>query len=362
MSERWTFQIHDTNSGAFMKEVFPTTGNWRTTFTGIGEGRHTFHLRDPDRALPRKLWQSLATQWKCTLVVLWDGIPVYSGVVLTWKWDKFAGVLTLSHSEAAIFLAVRHLFGLSQYEVGTVTITGKSLRAAVRAIIFECMGPKSSRWVIPIVYPADEAGTFSKTYFNYEFQLGEKVVREIQARENGPDWFLHPQLKADGSLEYELRIGNPRLSGGRFRWEVDAEESGLTKMTVESDAKKQLTGAMTIGKGSGEDTPWGRAPEPIDGYTGPYLDVSLPYSTELDPAVLSAFARAALAARQKPTKQYEMTLLASAYPGADKLVPGSSAVLAFDGDEFLDEETVTTQIMALAGDMGFDLKPELQEV
>lgn len=358
----WSFFIVDTNTGVKQLQVFPFSGSWRSVINGFGSGQHAFQLRDFGTKLPRATWRSLTQPWARTLVVCWAGVPVYAGIIQHRHYSRATGILTVRHSEVRSIFSRRHPFGVNEYEVGTLTVTNKSIRGAIRAIVLACAGPRSSRWVLPIVYPPDEAGTYSNTWPNFSFPLGEKMISDAQDMEGGPDVHFQPRWAADGSIEYELRLGVPRIPGATFEWLATAEQSGAIDAEVEDDASKQLTGVLTIGEGSEVDIKWGRAPELTGGSVIPYLDTSRPYKSIGDQAQLDSFARAELATFREPTTQYSMSVLASGYPGADKLQPGSRLRLGFNGDEFINDGFAQLHLLGLSGDMTQTIKLEVQGV
>lgn len=365
MTDRWSLWAVDSNSGAKQQRLSPSSGSWRRVINGAGSGTHSFQLRARPKTISldswRTMWQDWTRPWARTLVVCWDDTPVYAGVIIGSVWDRKKGVLTVSHEEIRTIFSRRHAYGVDQYETGTLTVTGRSFVGAVRAIVLACAGPKSARWQLPIVYPADSAGSYSNTWHNYSFVLGEKMLADIQNLENGPDIDFHPQWSSSGALEWVLRVGNPRLTGGTFEWAADAAKTGLTGVTVTRDAKNQLTGVLTIGEGSEADIKWGRAPE-SGGSVIPYLDTSRPYTDIGDVAKLNSFAQAELATFREPTVQYAASVLASEYPGVLSLVPGSTLRVGFSADEFVDSGVKVMRLLGLSGDLSSSLTLEVQGV
>lgn len=358
----WTFFIVDTNTGVRQLKVFPAAGSWRRVINGAGSGSHSFRLRTKSaRAVGRAGWRALTQPWARTLVVCWAGVPVYAGIIQGRNWDTVSGTLTVQHSEVRSIFSRRHPFGVNAYETGTLTVTNRSLRGALRAVIMAGAGLGSWRWNLPFVYPDDEAGTYSKTWSNFSFPLIEEMISDIQDLDGGPDIDFRPQWAADGSLQWAVRIGSPRLAYNVFEWQASAPQSGVTELSVTEDASKQLTGVLTIGEGSEAAIKWGRAPESA-GSQIPYLDTSRPYTSESSQANLDSFARAELATYREPTTQYEMTVLAPQYPGANELVPGSTVRLGVTADEFLDDGFKSLYLLGLSGDMSAKLKLEVQGV
>lgn len=357
----WSFWIVDTQSGDKQLQVEPSDGRWRAVINGIGQGTHAFQLRDTRTALPRATWQGLVRPWARTLVVCWDDTPLYAGVILRHRWDRTSGVLTVEHSELRVIFSRRFSFMVPTHTPGgSFTLSGKSLRGLVRGVV--ARGAHSipgDNWHLPVVLPADEAGSQSRTWFNYLFTSIEEMVTEVQNTDGGPDVHLQPRWSAAGKLEWLLRLGTPKLTGGTFEYNASAQASSATDVTQVTDATKQLSGVFALGAGSEEDMRVGKAGG-LAGTDIPDMDTSRSFKDKDVISELDGLALSELKTFREPTVQVGFGTLATETPGADALVLGWTLRLWVDGDEFMNDGWRTSYLVGMSGDMSMRVGLEIQ--
>lgn len=266
----WSARIHDTQTGAPLAMVKLANGEW---------GRGDKVLRSSNIALNRRRtqaqWRDLIQGpafWDRTLVILFDGIPIYAGLILDApSWNPASSVLTVSHIDLSALLKRRWMHGVGPstggggyVPTGSFSVAGVSLRGAIRAILQRTyLDPISGAWPVPVDLPAPEGGGFSKTWFFYEFQNADDMVQEIVNQENGPDIDLRPYYGSNGYLRWEQRIGAPRLSGPGHTVMLAAEKNAATTWNVGLDGQETTTGIHFPGKGSEQDMRVGSAAAPV---------------------------------------------------------------------------------------------------
>ncbi len=348
----WSHVICDLSTGVKQLNVFPSAGSWKTGKNGsIGSGEHMFRLRDTKTKLPAATWRGLVAPWSRVLVVCWDGAPQYAGLISGHEWDRDAGVLKVQHQELRALLSRRLVTGTGSYSAGGYfEVAGKSLRGAARAIIARATaGTPGDGHYVPIVLPADEAGTFTRRWWFYELANAEDMLTEIQDTDGGPDVYLRQRWSAADTLEWVLELGTPSLSGSTVEWVVGAPKSPATGVTQKTNADKTLTGVIGIGKGSEQDLMLGFA-----GGLGTFpirLDGTRQYKTIDTASALDKAAMGELRAVEHPTVQIgvKSAPAAIALPGVGV---GTTLRLRIKGDEFIADGTAITKVIGVSGSVG----------
>lgn len=359
----WTFWIVDTLTGDKLARFAPTAGRFRTVMNGVGDGEHSILLRSSDWPYSRAQNRDLTTPWARTLVQCWNDVPKYSGLITKRAWNEASGVLRIESEELRTIFTRRLAFTIGLYDGGTLTVTGKSLRGLIRAIVMAAAyrPPVGDPWHLPIAYPADEGGSESRTWYNYNFPVADEMLDEVQNINGGPDIYFKPRWSGSDKHEWELQIGTPSIAGPTLDWHVKAAEAPALDVGVVEDGTKQLTGVFSIGKGSEADMRHGEAGH-LAGTTIPYLDTTRSYKEVDDVARLNAHAMGELVAYREVTTQYSFDTLASGTPSLDQLSPGARPRLWFDESEFVDDGWKNLYLLGMSGDLTEKISLEVQGV
>lgn len=355
----WSFVICDSLTGARQLAVSPSGGSWRTGVNAnVGTGEHSFQLRDRGGLSPA-VWRGLVRPWARTLVVCWDGDPVYAGLISGHEYDRDTGVLNVSHQEFRAVLSRRLVSsGVSYSAASAFEVTAKSLRGMARAIVarYTIRNPGDG-FTFPVVLPSDEAGGESRRWPFYEFATAEDMLAEIQDTDGGPDVYFRPRWSSSGSLEWVIEVGSPALSGPTVEWVLGAQESPAIGVRQVTDARATLTGVVGIGKGTEQDMVLGFA-----GALGSFpvwLDATRSFKSVDVAAQLDALALGELRAVEQPTRQLRVSSAPArfAFPGARV---GATVRLLVSGDHFIEDGTHVQRVIGLAGDMGSTIRLETQ--
>lgn len=357
----WRFHLVDTLSGVKHREVFPRAGNWKTVINGVGQGTHVFSLVDPETKLLPESWRAMTVPWAVTLTVSWGDTVVYAGLVLRHDWRPDSGLLTVTHKELRAIATRRMLYGVGPYDpAATITIAGKSNRGLARAYVFYGLIDGTTRWRLPIVLPADEAGEWTEVIERWRFRTLEDLLQSVQDAAGGPDIHLQPEWSPSGTLRWVLLLGSPRIDGGAIEVNVSAPESPVRDFTQVTDASQQLTGLWGVGEGSGVDMKVSAQIDP-GGSAVPFLDTTRPFKDIKGGDRLAVLSAEALASSREPTVQWSFGLRGEKWPA---LVRGGTTVRWHHmGDAFMaatPEGGRLSYVTSVSGDMSLDLGLELQ--
>lgn len=352
----WSAQIHDTQTGSRLGKVDLASGSWGR---GDQQSRQTRIVLNRRRS--QAAWRSLIQGpafWDRTLVVLFGGVPVYAGLILAApSWNAASSVLTVSHSDLSVLLRRRWMHGAgflggsSGYSpTGSFSVSGVSLRGAIRAILQRAyVDALSAAWPVPVDLPTPEGGSFSKTWFFYEFQNADDMVQEVVNMENGPDIDLRPYLTAAGNLRWEQRIGSPRLSGPGHKVMLSAEKGAATAWNVNVDAMNHTTGIHFPGKGSEQDMRVGTAADPVSAG----LSRDSIFTDKNDDSVDSLTSKAAgrLAALRVATEEWSLSVATSKISPANVQI-GSIIQTHTQGDLWVPDGFKGHRVVGFSGEYG----------
>jgi len=357
----WSYAIHDTRTGAHLLEVQPSSCSWTRRMTGTGSGSVDFELFDSDTAIPRVTIRGLLAPTSRTLVVSWGTHVSFAGVVMDTSYARDTGVVTANLTELRTLFAKRMTGGVNQYGAPwNFSYTNRSAAGAVRAILARAMAP-SSEWDFPIDLPADGAGTLSRGVDYFETVTIEDLLLEVEDQ-SGVTVDFRPYLSGN-SLRWEARAVGTTQTFGTTDLPVSPPGSRVTGLTVQGDGKKQVTGVLALGNGTGEDMLTAYAPTSGSGATEiPVRDEKRESKDLKTAAQLQRFADAEYAKWSKVREQLSFKVRAD-----DELTPAFVQVgrlLRMDvrGDPWLPDGVRSQRVIALAGDMGLGLTPEVDDV
>jgi hypothetical protein len=335
-------------TGTKQRLVKAVSGSWERALNGTSQGTHVFRLNN---SLTWQQWNDLFDGWRRMLVVCWNDVPVYAGFILRTDYDYPKNEVTVAHSSFRTVLSRRLPFGIGGYDEGRLVIDGQSKRGIVFKLIFSgTQGARSAVWDLPVTFPAyEEAGGESRVYENFAFQTIEAAITELTNSEGGPDIDFHPYWAVDGTLKHELRVGGPYLSGPQFEFDASATRRSLLLRTLTTDFAQMVTGAFTLGKGSGEIKYFGEdatvaAP---GGYIS--LDITQSQSQLTDKAELDGHSREKVRLYSAPILQRTAAVIASKWlPDAR---PGALVKVRRAACDWRPAETLDLRVVRYAGDI-----------
>lgn len=198
---------HDAHSGEPLLEVFPSSGSGTPQVGGDGTGSFVIPLRDPKTAMPQSTARDMF-RVNDRILALRDGDDVeYAGIIASTSYNRDKGVLTVRTEEIRQIFRQRMPFGVNQYPLGDLAVTGKSLSGAVRAILTRGMQigqAGETQWALPIDLPADGSGTFTASWKNYQVFTIEDLLEQVEAE--GAEVVFTPYLTGSGLLRFQTGV------------------------------------------------------------------------------------------------------------------------------------------------------------
>lgn len=348
----FTTQIHTTQGGNLVAEVEHDAISWgrgdqttRTTRIKLDGGRDE-----------RDYWhQVLDREWDHRVTHLWDGVPLYSGLIQGHPdYDREKRVLSVSHVDPAVLVERRwsHGVGTSQGEggyqpSGYFEVVGKSLEGALIEVLRQALvAPVVPAWPIAALFPASSAGGFSKRWPFHEFESAGEMASFITDQDGGPDWELQPVKVGEEDCWWQLRVGTPLGGGPNIELHLDAEKSPVTAWSLQSDSSATATGIHYPGNGSEEKMRVGAAFLPTS--AGLARDSIFWDKNEDNVDTLSALARGRLRGLTAPVQQWSLDVSAKAVPPTSIRIGQIIKLWLWDDDPWL-PDSVSVRVIGFSG-------------
>lgn len=340
----WSYVVCNSLTGKRMLTVHPSDARWSTGMnTNIGTGEHTFQLRE--RRLPPATWRDLVSPWSRTLVSCWDDVPQHAGLITGSEYNRDNGALKVKSTELRSMLSRRLVTGsLAFARGGGFEVIGHSPGSAIAAVVRHGMeGTPGDGYHFPIVYPAYQAGGFSRRWPYFEFATIEDMVADIQNSDGAPDVYFRPRWSAANTLEWVLEVGP---TGPTQEWVLGAEDAPTIGVVQKVDAATTRTGVVGLGKGTEHDMVLGFA-----GGLGKFpvrMDSTRSFKSVDIAAQVDALAMGALRAVETPTGQLALGSIPAVHALPDLKV-GSTVRLLISGDDFMEDATRVLRVIGMSG-------------
>lgn len=234
--------VFETMTGDLVTEVSPSGLRWSESANQAETVTPTFDLITTTEG--SRDWRSLGAAWKHSIAVDVNG-RVLGGPIMPHDFDDAGGTLGLTARGGRLLFTRRSVLPpaampprsllLPNGEPDTSldsTWTGLDLGTIAKKIgVQACAWPGGS---IPIVWPADRAGTHERTYSAVDRKKVDPAWADLSNVRNGPDIRMRLQWNGPKAFQWVFETGTqeqPRLQGSDvFAWEI-GQGSGLKVQT-----------------------------------------------------------------------------------------------------------------------------------
>jgi len=192
---------------------------------------------------------------RCGLAILEDDTVLEAGVIWAWEYP-YGDTLRVKAQGIWSLLDRRHVIdgdAPSAWAQWAVTWSGLSLGTIAKRHLQLTMGQAGGD--LPIVLPADVAGTHERTYRGHELATVRSRIEDLMGVIDGPDLAFEPRLTEDRlGIEWVMRVGTPLLqqSGDDHVWDSRVPQSPISGLSVSRDAGKVATRSWVTGAGQDE--------------------------------------------------------------------------------------------------------------
>ena len=332
--------------------VDPSAAPWKRTHNeSAGALQTTFQLSDPNVAATSNAGLLLPVE-RC-LVIEYDGVVMYAGIIWEDTYSYNTKALTASHEDIWSLLALRLI---SEDLTSTIpswvkTYTGLEYDTIIKRIVQ--LSTAGAGRTIPIVYEADYSGGRSRTYYGYNLDTAIDAITEIMNVPGGPDVDLRPEWAPGGeTLQWTLRTGDMNPDGQTIEVLADVQDSPVKDIQRKRSGRELATRYMGVGEGSGVDMKVRAAA----GSGGMALE-RVGQAKHITPfAQLQEFADGKLAARTNLISQYSMDLNINSPVVGNlwTLKPGTTLKWNTTGDPEMADGYRNNTVISYSGDIASD--------
>lgn len=257
--------IFETTTGRIVLRDLPYVGEPTYSREINREGSFSFRVVIGDISVPPTLsLRALFTPWRFSVGIAWDEYIIQAGPVITSQFDDTTTVLSVTCGGLWRLLNRRQIvnpaYPLAPTTAGSLldlspVTADVTYTASLHTIAKKLVQDSCSRtgFSLPIDFPADIAGTATRTYPLYDLASVGQRLTELTQVDGGPDVDFAPffDLSNPGYVRWSMRIGNPTLSqtGEDVTWDYG---TGLRSVSTDSDGSKMITGVFVKGNGTEE--------------------------------------------------------------------------------------------------------------
>lgn len=341
-----------TTSWADKVLVEPSSCTWGTALNEGKPWRAEFQLGDPGIAASSKAGH--LSPLSRALIVEWDGVPLYGGIITTSSYDRDTQTLTLSHEDAMWWILARRLVladRSNQAAKANLEWSGLTYGTLVnRAITNAQAGTPAEKYRLPIVIPGDDAGVHSLSLYGYHMPIASDVILDIAEKDAGPDVSFRPRWTAAGSVEF-VRTSSPYDSNNYeiYDFHVSAPESRISGLQWKVNASNVTTRLFAVGEGSEKNMLVQIATDATTPYLA--LERTVAFKDESDWPSLRSKAVAELGASNAPTIQVSMQVPVDGSPNVSQLRLNSMIRWVVTDDPYFTGGWKEARVIEFSGDI-----------
>lgn len=310
-------RVFETRTGRVAATIpYEGVPTWKAGINTAGEWRVTVPLDQPE--LPLSLLDGVTDPWLWSWAVS-QGTKVWqAGPLVTEDYDGGLSTTFGGGGLLKLFMDKRTLLNPGRAGLGVITGTDAdtvfgptgytpmiggtvpagnrdlSLHTIAKRIIAQDIATPGRE--IPIVFPADIAGTAQREYPGYDLASVGQRLMDLSQVINGPEFEFVPEFVDTTSKQYvqwRLRLGNPYLGDLTFAryWEY---RKALIDTKFGTDGSYRITRAFERGNGMNRDLVIGFADRPVGGSPAEMVleSVGSSHTSASDVATLNAWATA----------------------------------------------------------------------
>lgn len=346
-------------------------GSWARVLNGSETAAVTLK-RDEAHGLSARTrddFRQKVTPARMSLVIDWDGIPLWAGPI--WNTSRAASSVAVSASGLLnVFTRRKAIDPLSAtpYASQTLSYTGLSLGTIAKRLVQFSLARTGG--TLPIVFQGDESGaaaSHDRTYLGSDLGTIADLLGNLTGVEGGPDIDFRPQWVDSNrsAIQWAMLFGtqaSPLLtSGNEITWDASAPQSSVKDIAVKEDASAMATDEWSKGAGSDADTLISHASSSTYIDLGwPLLENEADYTTVTDQGTLDAHAAGDLTAYGQATEQWDMSVDALADPQLGSYELGDLASVHVQDDWWLPDGDYGMRIVGYSGDASMTVKLALQ--
>lgn len=263
----------------------------------------------------RDLIRLYTTPWRMSLVICWDGVPMFAGPFVTRQWSNTATTFNAVGFRSLFLKRKAHTWA-TPYASQALSYTNMSLASIAQALAI--VGTSHPGGSLPIVYPATEVDsdpTHVRNYPGYELKNISDIWTLLTGVKNGPDIDFLPSWTdaTQTAIQWTMRLGTlaqPQLfQPQRVVFDVSSPQSSVSNLTYVEDGSQLTTTQWAAGAGNDVGILMSQTTSTnltSNGY--PMLEEEVDYRTVIDQATLDTYTAGDLALHSVPVVQWSLTV------------------------------------------------------
>lgn len=355
----YTVLVVSTTDGKIVSELQPVDQpTWLRQINDPGTWQVKVQLGDLGNPSTERL-RALVAPGRFCIAIVWGTWVAQAGPIVSYGIDDTSGTLTMT-GPGLWGLFNRRLLThpnwlpapwtpISDTSADT-NLTGTLPDIAlslVRNAVHMLYRPGSG---LPVDIPANAGGgSNTRFYPGYDLVSVGQRLQELTQVENGPDVEFAPYLKGDGTLRWNLMVGNPYLiqPGSDVVFDYG---SSLQSLSIDGDGSNLATSAFVKGSGNERTQLSAYATSTTLTDAGwPMIDyVDSSHSSATEQATLNGWAKADLALYGKATEQWHGIVRANSEPRLGTYWPGSFGKYNVIGHPWILDGQYQVRILGLA--------------
>ena len=305
--------------------------------------------------------------WRMSLVICWDGTPMFAGPFVTRQWDKTATTFNAVGFRALFLKRKAHTWA-APFASQTISYTNTSLASIAQALAV--VGTSHPGGSLPIVYPATEVDsdpTHVRNYYGFELKNISDIWTLLTGVKNGPDIDFPPSW-TDGTqtaIQWTMRLGTlaqPQLfQPQQVVFDASSPQSSVSNLTYVEDCSALTTTQWAAGAGTDVGILMSQNTSSLlvgNGY--PLLEEETDYKTVTDQATLDTYTAGDLTLHSAPVVQWTLTVDALQPPVMSSYNIGDHARVRVSQHIWIPDGDYPMRILGVSGDSSTTLKLKVQ--
>lgn len=354
MADDWQLCVNDAKTGNFIATIrTDDSSTWSTGIAGDGTSTETIVLNDAEEPFEQGDVADMFEPNDRLISRWWGEHCMYAQKIEDYDYDKDRGTVTVTTSD---------LVGETDWRLiapvrggDDLIVTNRTTSGAIRAALARMMS-FGSQWEYPIDLPADGAGPVSGRWQFWEKYRISDIIKQIEDR-FGAELYFRPYGTPTTGVRFAARVGAP-VTIGASTFNLDAEESPLSGVRYRVDGKRQVTGLLGLGNGSGEiqETAW----IGVDSHPIPIRDTKQSFPDLVNPGLQQA-TDAYYWPNRSPLTQWSVgSFTISDDWSPEHASPGRSWRLESRGDLVIPDGFHQLRVIKASGGNGRVIKTEVQ--
>jgi hypothetical protein len=364
--------VCETISGKFISNLDCKINSWARELNGtdtatiqLSPGALTLATRDNLR--------NITTPWRMSLLIAWEGIPIFYGPIITRQWDGKA--LKINAGGIKLLLARRKAHNWAQpYASQVISYTNKSLGSIAVSLVQDvACDPLKAGSSLPIVFPSsvvDTDPTHQRNYNGFENKDIESLIDDLTGVLNGPDVDFLPGWTDSSQtfMQYTMRVGTPTapalIQSNQIMFDATQPQSSVRAVSYTEDASQLVTTEWASGSGTDTGILMSKSTSTTLTSLGwPLLEGEKDYKTVSDQATLDTYTAGDLATNQTPTVQWGLTIDATQPPMFGSYLLGDIARVRIANHLWIpDNDNYLMRIIGMSGDGSTSINLDVQGV